>query len=58
VLWPALGSHFVFGAKFFPAQTAAFVCVAICVAVIAGIHPAARRPVALLPDDRDKAPRK
>ena len=54
VLWPALGSHFVFGAKFFPAQTAAFVLVAICVAAIAGIHPAAKKPVALLTDDRDK----
>lgn len=54
VLWPALGSHFVFGAKFFPAQTAAFVCVAICVAAIAGIHPAGKKPVALLTDGRDK----
>jgi len=54
VLWPALGSHFVFGAKFFPAQTAAFVLVAICVAAIAAVHPVARKPVALLTDDRDK----
>jgi drug/metabolite transporter (DMT)-like permease len=42
VLWPALGSHFVFGAKFFPAQMAAFVLVAACVAAIAGFHPAAK----------------
>jgi drug/metabolite transporter (DMT)-like permease len=42
VLWPAVGSHLVFGAKFFPAQTAAFALVALCVAVIAGLHPAAK----------------
>jgi drug/metabolite transporter (DMT)-like permease len=57
VLWPALGSHFVFGARFVPVQTAAFVLVAICVVVIAGIHPAAKKPVALLTDDRDKGGR-
>ena len=44
VLWPALGSHFVFGAKFIPVQTASFALVAVCVAVIAGVHPAAKAP--------------
>jgi drug/metabolite transporter (DMT)-like permease len=39
VLWPAVGSLFVFGAQFRPAQSAAFVVVALCVAVIAGFHP-------------------
>lgn len=43
VLWPALASYFVFGAKFLPVQTAAFVIVAVCVAVIAGLHPVARK---------------
>jgi drug/metabolite transporter (DMT)-like permease len=52
VLWPALGSYFVFGAKFLPIQTGAFALVAICVAVIAGLHPAAKKPVALLGDGR------
>lgn len=52
VLWPALASYFVFGAKFLPAQTAAFAAVAVCVAVIAGFHPTAKKPVALLEDDR------
>lgn len=41
VLWPALASYFVFGAKFLPAQTIAFASVAVCVAVIAGMHPQA-----------------
>jgi drug/metabolite transporter (DMT)-like permease len=40
VLWPAIGTHFVFGAKFLPAQSAAFIMVAVCVAMIAGVHPA------------------
>jgi drug/metabolite transporter (DMT)-like permease len=53
VLWPALGSYFVFGARFLPAQTAAFVLVAVCVAAIAGAHPAARPSG---PSDRNKAP--
>jgi drug/metabolite transporter (DMT)-like permease len=44
VLWPALGSYFVFGARFLPAQTAAFALIAVCVAVIAGAGPAARPP--------------
>jgi drug/metabolite transporter (DMT)-like permease len=39
VLWPAIGSLFVFGAQFRPAQTAAFAVVALCVAAIAGVHP-------------------
>jgi drug/metabolite transporter (DMT)-like permease len=39
VLWPALGSHFVFGAEFRPVQTAAFIVVALCVAAIAAVHP-------------------
>lgn len=43
VLWPALASYFVFGAKFYPAQTAAFAAVAACVAIIAGVHPSASR---------------
>jgi drug/metabolite transporter (DMT)-like permease len=38
VLWPALGSHFVFGTPVRPAQSAAFVAVALCVGVIAGFH--------------------
>jgi drug/metabolite transporter (DMT)-like permease len=42
VLWPALGSYFVFGARFLPLQTAAFALVALSVAVIAGVHPVAR----------------
>ncbi len=42
VLWPALASYFVFGAEFYPVQTAAFAMVAVCVAVIAGVHPAAK----------------
>jgi drug/metabolite transporter (DMT)-like permease len=42
VLWPAIGSHLVFGAKFLPVQTAAFVLVAVCVTVIAGVHPTAK----------------
>jgi drug/metabolite transporter (DMT)-like permease len=54
VLWPALASYFVFGAKFLPAQTAAFALVAVCVAMIAGVHPVARKPVVLLTDDREK----
>jgi drug/metabolite transporter (DMT)-like permease len=41
VLWPAMASYFVFGAKFYPAQTAAFAAVAVCVAAIAGGHPSA-----------------
>lgn len=43
VLWPALASYFVFGAKFLPAQTLAFALIAACVAVIAGAHPVARK---------------
>jgi drug/metabolite transporter (DMT)-like permease len=42
VLWPALGSLFVFGSRFDPAQAAAFVGVAVCVAAIAGVHATAR----------------
>jgi probable blue pigment (indigoidine) exporter len=42
VLWPAVGSIFVFGAEFRPAQAAAFVLVAFCVAAIAGAQPQAR----------------
>jgi Protein of unknown function (DUF803). len=42
VLWPALATHFIFGAEFNPAQTAAFLLVAICVAFIAGIKPPPR----------------
>jgi drug/metabolite transporter (DMT)-like permease len=42
VLWPALASYFVFGAKFIPAQTLAFALVALSVAFIAGFHPAAK----------------
>ena len=42
VIWPALASYFVFDAKFLPVQTAAFVLVAVCVAVIAGVHPSSR----------------
>jgi drug/metabolite transporter (DMT)-like permease len=42
VLWPALGSTFVFGAPVHPAQSIAFVAVAICVGVIAGFHPTVR----------------
>ena len=42
VLWPALASYFVFGAVFYPVQTVAFAMVAVCVAVIAGVHPAAK----------------
>lgn len=42
VLWPALGSFLVFGAKFLPAQIAAFALVAVCVLAIAGFHPAAK----------------
>ena len=53
VLWPAMTSYFIFGATFFPVQTAAFAVVAVCVAVIAGFHPTAKKPVALLRDDRD-----
>jgi drug/metabolite transporter (DMT)-like permease len=41
VLWPAIGSYFVFGARFRPAQTAAFIVVALCVAAITGVHPVA-----------------
>lgn len=39
VLWPAFGSHFVFGATVRPAQSVAFAAVAICVGVITGFHP-------------------
>jgi drug/metabolite transporter (DMT)-like permease len=39
VLWPALGSYFVFGAAFLPIQAAAFAVVALCVAFIAGMKP-------------------
>jgi drug/metabolite transporter (DMT)-like permease len=39
VLWPALGSFLVFGAKFLPAQIAAFALVALCVVAIAGMRP-------------------
>jgi drug/metabolite transporter (DMT)-like permease len=42
VLWPALGSFAVFGAKFLPAQIGAFALVALCVVVIAGVHPEAK----------------
>jgi drug/metabolite transporter (DMT)-like permease len=42
VLWPAIGSHYVFGAPFRPAQSAAFVGVALCVAAIAGFHSTVR----------------
>lgn len=42
VLWPALASYFVFGAKFLPIQTAAFALVGLCVAFIAGVHPVAK----------------
>jgi drug/metabolite transporter (DMT)-like permease len=42
VLWPAIGSIFVFGAAFRPAQAAAFALVAICVAAIAGAKAPAR----------------
>ncbi len=48
VLWPALASYFVFGATFYPVQTAAFALVALCVAFIAGFHPTAKKPIALL----------
>jgi drug/metabolite transporter (DMT)-like permease len=46
VIWPAIGSHLVFGTKFFPAQTAAFVAVAVCVGAISGPKPpgARRKP--------------
>ena len=44
VLWPALASYFVFGAKFLPIQTAAFALVGLCVAIIAGVHPVAKVP--------------
>jgi drug/metabolite transporter (DMT)-like permease len=43
VLWPALGSFLVFGAKFLPAQIVAFVLVAVCVAAIAGASPKGQR---------------
>ena len=36
VLWPALASYFIFGAKFLLAKTAAFALVAVCVVAIAG----------------------
>jgi len=39
VLWPAVGSIIVFGAAFRPAQAAAFVAVAVCVAFISGARP-------------------
>lgn len=44
VLWPALGTHFVFGAQFNPPQTAAFLAVAACVGIISGIKPPAKDP--------------
>ncbi len=60
VLWPALASYFVFGAKFLPLQMAAFALVGLCVAVIAGVHPSDRsrvaKPRALLRDDRRDRP--
>jgi drug/metabolite transporter (DMT)-like permease len=49
VLWPALASYFVFGAKFLPIQTAAFALVGVCVAVIAGVHHSANPPKLLPP---------
>jgi drug/metabolite transporter (DMT)-like permease len=45
VLWPAIGSLFVFGAAFLPAQAAAFALVAVCVALIAGAPPALSPPM-------------
>jgi drug/metabolite transporter (DMT)-like permease len=54
VLWPALASYFVFRARFLPLQTAAFAVVALCVIMIAGLHPVARTPVALLTDERGR----
>jgi drug/metabolite transporter (DMT)-like permease len=41
VLWPAIGSLFVFGAEFRPVQAAAFALVAFCVAAISGARPRA-----------------
>jgi drug/metabolite transporter (DMT)-like permease len=52
VLWPALASYFVFGAKFLPIQTAAFVLVGVCVAVIAGVHHSAKSPRLLPPPEQ------
>jgi drug/metabolite transporter (DMT)-like permease len=39
LLWPALGSYFVFAAPVYPAQAAAFALAAVCVAAVSGARP-------------------
>jgi drug/metabolite transporter (DMT)-like permease len=54
VLWPAIGSLFVFGAEFRPAQAAAFAVVAFCVAAISGAKSPFELPKIELPKPGDR----
>lgn len=49
VLWPAIGSIFVFGTPFRAAQAVAFAAVGLCVAAIAGARPTFEPPRIELP---------